>query len=398
MTILARIGLRQLIVLLMVTGLLVAGVYIFWSSNTLHQQALREHDLQRQQQFARQLVSRLQDRLKQETLDSILDSVMLDEQMQVWVVDANGNVLYPPGDDLTSSQSRALQQSAGLSGTKALVADEQGREQLTSVVSLEGSGGQLLLQTPLPASGNMMLGLREALTYSLPLVFLLAVMIWLAAGWLVRPFRQLAGYARNLGRADTIESVHSVPVSSREAEALRKNMIRGMEQLHPRSTVGKQAGMVDELTGLSTPEVLPELMANLTMSGDMTFAAVVLSVDDYEQMQADFGQQECDKALKELAGILLKGSRELDVSVRLSEEIFLLMLPQCPAVIAQRIAERLRSKIEGNRFSGVEHMTISAGVGIYQPGTNEPMDALKQAQQLLINAKREGQNRVLTAS
>lgn len=153
------------------------------------------------------------------------------------------------------------------------------------------------------------------------------------------------------------------------------------------------ASSIDPLTGLSTPEILPELVTNIGLGGT-SFTALVLAVDDYEQIREHFSEPLRNLALKHLAGLLLQHSRELDISVRMGEEVFLLLLPQCPIVIAQRIAERLRSKIQDSAFEGVGHMTISVGVAAYQPGSSDPLETLKQAQQLLISARREGQNRV----
>lgn len=44
---LSRIGLRQLVVLLVLGSLLVIAGSMFWAGSMFHQQALMEHDLQR---------------------------------------------------------------------------------------------------------------------------------------------------------------------------------------------------------------------------------------------------------------------------------------------------------------------------------------------------------------
>lgn len=264
---------------------------------------------------------------------------------------------------------------------------------MTSVVAIPGSGYLLMLQSPVNGGPSVKPALSDMLVYSFPVGLLLLLLAWLAGGRLARPFRALAGYARNLHRQESVAGIDSVEPTSREASALKTGLLQGAAHLHPQPRVKDGQEHIDSLTGLCTAEILPELVTNISLGG-MSFAAVVLAVDDYDQVREHFTAELRDQALKQLSELLLQYSRELDISVRMGEEVFLLLLPQCPLVIAQRIAERLRGKVEESPIAGMGHMTISAGVAIFQPGNGEPLDALKQAQQLLIGARRDGQNRV----
>lgn len=388
---LSRVGLRQLVVLLVLTSLLVAAGNMFWASSSLHQQALREHDLQRQLGFAQQLAGRLQLRAGKEPLAGILDSLVMDDQLQVWVTGADGKLLYPAGAELSASQRQTLA-TAGQSYS-AMVPDEQGHEQMTSVISLPDSSLRLMVQTP--ASGQMPLNpdFGDMLVYSLPAALLLMVLAWLAGGRMARPFRALASYTRALGKDDSLSSIQALEPSSREAAELKSGLLQGVKQIKGAELHKPPACGADPLTGLCTPDILPELVTNISLGGT-SFSVVVLAVDDYDQIQEHFTPQLRNPALKQLAGLLLHHSRELDISVRMGEEVFLLLLPQCPVVIAQRIAERLRSKVQDHPFDGVGHLTISAGVAMFEPGRNDPLGSLKEAQKLLISARRQGQNRV----
>lgn len=392
MVLMSRIGLRQLVVLLVLASLLVAAGNMFWASSSLHQQALLEHDLKKQQNFARQLANKLQKRLQQGVQGDLLDNLIMDEQQHVSVIGAGGEVLFPAGLSLAPAQERAL----GLqhSGRAALVTDEAGREQMTSVVAIPGTDWQLMLQTPVYGGQEVMQpAFSDMLVYTLPAGLLLVLLAWLAGGHLARPFRLLAGCARGMHKQENIASIEAVRPSSREVAELQEGLLQGVRQLVPQMMSHPDQDNLDPVTGLSTPEILPELVTNISLGG-MSFSTIVLAVDDYEQVQEHFPQDLRDQALKHLAELLLKYSRELDISVRMGEEVFLLLLPQCPVSIAQRIAERLRSRVQDSYFEGVGHMTISAGVADYRPGSSDPLGALKEAQQLLISARREGQNRV----
>lgn len=388
---LSRIGLRPLVVLLVLTSLLVAAGNMFWASSALHQQALREHDLQRQLGFAQQLAGRVQLRYGKEPLSQLLDALLMDEQMHVWLSGADGALLYPEGGALSTSQRQALATSRV--PYSAMLYDEQGLEQMTSVVSLADSRLRLMVQTP--TSGQMPLNpsFGDMLIYSLPAALLLMVLAWLAGGRMARPFRSLASYARSLGKAESLSSIQALEPSSREAAELKSGLLQGVKQIKGPALHKPPTNGMDPLTGLCTPDILPELVTNISLGG-IGFAVVVLAVDDYDQIQEHFTPELRNPALKQLADLLLQYSRELDISVRMGEEVFLLLLPQCPVVIAQRIAERLRSRVQDHPFDGVGHMTISAGVAMFEPGKNDPLGSLKEAQKLLISARRQGQNRV----
>lgn len=388
---LSRVGLRQLVVMLVLGSLLVIAGNMFWASSSLHQQALQEHDAQRQQSFARQLASKLELRLSKESLGEILGSVVMDEQQHIRVVDAAGQLLYPDGDSLTVAQQQylALHQHAE---KVTVILDDRGIRQVTNVVAVPGTTWMLVVQSPVADDSGASFLFTDSLVYSLPAGLLLMVLAWLAGGRLARPFRLLAAQARSLHKPGSAIAIQAVQASSKEAAEMKQGLLLGARQ------TGSELGLdnreqVDPLTGLSTPDILPELMANISR-GDMSFAAVALAVDDYDQLQEHFAPHLRDQALKQLAQLVLQHSRELDISVRMAEEVYLLLLPQCPAVIAQRIAERLRSKVQDSVFAGVGHMTISAGVAVSGAGSQDPLGTLKQAQQLLISARKEGQNRV----
>lgn len=91
----SRTGLKRLVMLLVLTGLLTVAGGVFWISSFLHQQALLEHDLQRQYSFAGQLASMLQRRLQHGEQDDLLADLVMDEQQRAWIVNAGGKTLYP---------------------------------------------------------------------------------------------------------------------------------------------------------------------------------------------------------------------------------------------------------------------------------------------------------------
>lgn len=382
MALMSRVGLRQLIVLLVLASLLIAAGSMYWASNSLHQQALQEHEQQRQQGFARQLAARLEQRLQHAPLAEVVDALVIDEQMQLLIADQSGLLRHAQAD---SPQTAGLPVRQGT----ALWQDSKGRTWLNSAEPVPGTGLVLIVQSPVQAGSQP--PFTELLVYSLPVALLLTLIAWLAGGSMARPFRSLASHARNLDKQDSLAVIGDIQPSTKEAAELKNSLMLGARRLRPQEPASGED--LDALTGLSKPDILPELVTNISLGGT-SFAAVVLAVDDYEQISEHFASVLRDSSLKQLAELMLQHSRELDISVRLGEEVFLLLLPNCPLVIAQRIAERLRCKVEEHSFDGVGHMTISAGVAVHEAHGADPLHTLKLAQQQLIAARKAGQNRV----
>lgn len=387
MPVIARLGLRQLIMLLVLAGLLVTLVNVYFTTGSMQEQSLRQYELSEHQQRVRSFARRLSDVSPGER-PVVLAELLSSGETRAYLLDAEDNVLFSIGKEPDPALFRAM----GRDGRAVIELD--GIQYLAGQAAM-ANGDRIVLQQPLSEGGVKGDLLGSIVLYSLPAVVLILLLAWLLAGWIVRPLKMLASYTRQLGQADMAELLRRVPVRSKEMADLKTGLLSSLEQAHPGLVRRATEGTQDELTGLSSPTVLPELLTNITTSG-MAFATLVLAVDDYDQVLENFGRELTDQGLKELASLVLQGSRELDVSVRMGDEIFLLLLPQCPVVIAQRIAERLRGRVETHQFPGLGHMTISVGVAAFQPG-QDAMSVLKAAQQMLIQARGQGQNRVCVA-
>lgn len=390
MSVIAKLGLRQLIMLLVLAGLLATLGNMYFATGSTNEQSLRQYELSEHQLRVRTFAMRLAE-VRPADRPVVLAGLIPDGGTGAYLFDADDQLLFAIGPSPDTEMLRAL----GRDG-RGLI-EHQGIEYLIGQAGIADEETRLVLQQPLQNKQQLDNLFGSVLLYSLPVVTLILLLAWVLAGWIVQPLKQLAGYARQLGQSDVAELLSKVPARSREVAELKQSLLSGMEQVHPGLSRRATAGTVDELTGLSSPDILPELLTNITASG-MAFSSLVLAVDDYEQVLDSFGRELTDQGLKELAGLVLQSSRELDVSVRMSDEIFLLLLPQCPIVIAQRIAERLRAKVETHQFPGLGHMTISVGVAAFQPGQSDVMATLKEAQQMLIHARSSGQNQVCVAS
>lgn len=179
--------------------------------------------------------------------------------------------------------------------------------------------------------------------------------------------------------------------------------------------LGKQA-MVDSLTGLWNTRYFELRLSQEMAIADRTgrpLSLIVLDLDEFKSINDKLGHIGGDKALKDLAAILLGSHhvssselslgketetqvlRETDVVCRYGGDEATLILPETDLETAAKVAERIRVNTEsqsGKRKAGV-FFTTSLGVTQFIPG--EERDAFfNRADQALYQAKKEGRNRV----
>ena len=129
-------------------------------------------------------------------------------------------------------------------------------------------------------------------------------------------------------------------------------------------------------------------------------ALMVADVDNFKQVNDNFGHQVGDKILKFIAATLRKNIRGSDTLARYGGEEFAIILPNTDYDGAMRVAENLRKAVcarqltTGSNGKTIGRITISIGVSTYQLG--ESVEALfERADQSMYRAKQQGKNQVV---
>ena len=125
---------------------------------------------------------------------------------------------------------------------------------------------------------------------------------------------------------------------------------------------------------------------------------IIMDIDDFKQVNDDYGHQAGDQVLIEFSQRLKTNLREYDTLARYGGEEFLLLLPNTELVVAQTIAEKLRKAIAAPVFliNKNINVTITASFGL-AVGKGELLDwevLMSQADSALYQAKNEGKNRI----
>ncbi|MEW6515957.1 MAG: diguanylate cyclase [candidate division FCPU426 bacterium] len=130
-------------------------------------------------------------------------------------------------------------------------------------------------------------------------------------------------------------------------------------------------------------------------------ACLMLDIDNFKFINDTYGHLQGDQILQQIAVIMKNSNRVVDIIARYGGEEFLLILPQTDLGGAKVVGERLCKLIAETRFirnDPDQLITISLGASAFasdNAGTKEEL--LKMADDALLEAKRQGKNRLVSA-
>lgn len=126
---------------------------------------------------------------------------------------------------------------------------------------------------------------------------------------------------------------------------------------------------------------------------------VMLDVDHFKVFNDTHGHPTADKALQEVANVIMGCVRTTDTAYRYGGEEFCVILRETSASDAMLFAERVRMRIE-QRFAsgGMIGITASFGVAAFSLDTATPRSLVEAADAAMYDSKHAGRNRVMMSS
>ena len=157
----------------------------------------------------------------------------------------------------------------------------------------------------------------------------------------------------------------------------------------------------DSLTGLHNRRAFLEMGKHVDDEArryDRYYSIIMLDLDNFKELNDQFGHQSGDEALIACATVIKNIIRSVDIAARFGGEEFILLLPETRRSQGISLAERLREAFaEYSIGEGADSVTLTASFGVAE--FNENFQTLEQvindADAAMYRAKNEGRNRVI---
>jgi two-component system, cell cycle response regulator len=208
-----------------------------------------------------------------------------------------------------------------------------------------------------------------------------------------------------LGVDDVLLSTVDQRELAARVDRLLKQKAR-LDLLQARYQAALIASNNDGLTGLFNHAYFKrylELEVKRSQRHNHPTSLVLLDIDNFKAKNDTYGHAAGDQVLAELSRRLRTCIREIDVPARYGGEEFVIVLPYTDITGATVVAERVRATIAAESFpvgrpESLVPVTVSVGVAACPRDAQAAADLVQAADDSLYRAKREGKNRVRTAS
>ena len=176
---------------------------------------------------------------------------------------------------------------------------------------------------------------------------------------------------------------------------------RTFKKLEDTQSELKILATTDPLTGLFNRrcfEDRAEAEIKRSIRYNKSLTVIMADLDHFKKINDNFGHKVGDHALKEVAKIIRKSLRDIDLIGRYGGEEFIMLFPELDQTTSLTVAERLRKEIENTVISVKERtvkITVSLGITELSKGSKYSLDTLThRADEALYKSKDNGRNMI----
>lgn len=214
---------------------------------------------------------------------------------------------------------------------------------------------------------------------------------------------QLSDGMQSMAHAHDLNLGRRLERQLRQLEKITRISDRYQSMMRELNIALEQASTHDLLTGLANRRLL---LARLKAEGERSerkegcFTLALVDVDRFKSINDRFGHDVGDQVLVRIARALEGSLREYDLCGRWGGEEFLILLADTQLAEASAIVQRLQDAVRALRCDDISvELRVSVSIGVAEHQSADTVDqTVARADAALLQAKREGRDRVVLAS
>lgn len=195
----------------------------------------------------------------------------------------------------------------------------------------------------------------------------------------------------------------SKPFNKMELMARVKSLLR-IKFLHDELEDAKlqmeRLAVTDGLTGLYNHRHFKEQLRqeiDRAKRHQHNLSLLMMDIDYFKFYNDNHGHPAGDDVLRNIAELILKNLRQIDVAARYGGEEFAVILPETNNKSAIIVAEKIRSIVEETKFPKEENqpngsLTLSIGIATFPGDSSGGIELVDTADRRLYKAKQKGRN------
>ena len=176
-----------------------------------------------------------------------------------------------------------------------------------------------------------------------------------------------------------------------------------VDQLEQAKERLRELAITDGLTGLYNHRYFKQFLAKEIIRANRHTTKVSLAmidIDHFKIYNDTHGHLAGDKVLQQIAKLMDKNLRSIDLAARYGGEEFVIVLPQTNLNAAKIVAQKLQNIVENSQFEKEEtqpngKITISVGIATFPENSKDMEGLIHCADQRLYKAKALGRNMVV---
>lgn len=183
------------------------------------------------------------------------------------------------------------------------------------------------------------------------------------------------------------------------------NVLAKMLAICLRNEALYRRSIVDDLTGLSSrghfDARLAQELNRVKTYGHGHLGLLMLDIDRFKNFNDTYGHQTGDRVLQELARVMVRQVRNVDLVARYGGEEFAVIVLEVDRRRLMHVAQRIRKAVEEMRVQSTSgedlQITASFGVACFPDDAEDKFGLIEKADQALYRAKDLGRNKVVMA-